>query len=119
MKILDKTINVEREKRKQECVARGRTLQLYSPALRLTHRFLFLRSSLARYAAEVLRKKIEADAARIKAMEEERQRLQRERQENAKRILWVHACLCVFVCVGPKECLHLNPLDCVLCCVAM
>lgn len=42
-----------------------------------------------RYAAEVLRAKIEADAARIKAMEEEKQRMQKERQENAKRILYV------------------------------
>ena len=59
MKILDKAINVEREKRKQE------------------------------YHAEVLRRKIEADNARTKQMADEKAKLQKERQENAKRILYI------------------------------
>jgi hypothetical protein len=59
MKILDKAINVERERRKQE------------------------------YHAETLRQKIEADNERTRLMAEEKQRLQKDRQENAKRILYV------------------------------
>ena len=95
MKILDKTINVEREKRKQEYVAHPARLLWRVPHLKLSAAALqhaccvFLLR--CRYAAEVLRAKIEADAARIKAMEEEKQRMQKERQENAKRILYVAA----------------------------
>ena len=59
MKILDKAINVERERRKQE------------------------------YQAELLRQKIEADNARTQQMASEKAKLQKERQENAKRILYV------------------------------
>ncbi len=59
MKLLDKEVNVERERRRRE------------------------------YYAEVLQQKLQADDERAKATAEEKTKMAKQRQENAKRILYV------------------------------